>query len=135
VRNVEASRLIENAAVGGPVDSPAFLNGAVRVVTELSARELMAELLAIEAKLGRTRAEKWGPRTIDLDLILYGDRIIDEPGLRVPHPRAHQRRFVLEPLAEIGGDVVHPELGSTIRELLAECSISRKGRVRKKRQP
>jgi 2-amino-4-hydroxy-6-hydroxymethyldihydropteridine diphosphokinase len=120
VRSVAVSALLENPAVGGPADSPAFLNGAIRLATNLSARQLMTELLEIEAQLGRRRAEKWGPRTIDLDLILYGDRIIDEPGLRVPHPRAHERLFVLQPMAQIAGEIVHPELGKSIGQLLAE---------------
>jgi len=102
----------------GVVDQPRFLNGAVAVDTTLSARGLLNALLAIERSLGRVRVERWGPRTVDLDLLLYGDEIVDEPGLRVPHPRLHERRFALEPLAELD-----PELEITgrgpVSELLA----------------
>lgn len=88
--------------------------------TTLSARALLDALLAIEQRLGRVRVpgEKWGPRTIDLDVLLYGDAVIDEPGLTVPHPRMHERRFVLEPLAEIAPEVIHPVLKKSVREML-----------------
>ena len=97
---VAVSRLRETEPVG-VVDQPAFLNGAVALDTELAPRELLETLLAIERSLGRERRERWGPRTIDLDLLLYGDEAVDEPGLTVPHPRLHERRFALEPLAEL----------------------------------
>ena len=102
----------------GVVDQPRFLNGAVTVETTLSARGLLDALLAIEQSLGRERVERWGPRTIDLDLLLYGDEIVDEPGLRVPHPRLHERRFALEPLAELDPELVIPGRGR-VSELLA----------------
>jgi len=84
-------------------DQPAFLNGAAELRTSLSARELLGRLLAIERRLGRVRGEgpRFGPRTIDLDLLLHGDEIVAEPGVVVPHPRLHERRFALEPLAEL----------------------------------
>jgi 2-amino-4-hydroxy-6-hydroxymethyldihydropteridine diphosphokinase len=84
-------------------DQPTFLNGVAELATELSARQLLDELLRIERRLGRDRtgARPGGPRTIDLDLLLYGEERIAEPGLRIPHPRLHERRFVLEPLAEL----------------------------------
>ena len=90
---VAVSALRETDPVG-VVDQPRFLNGAARLETDLSARELLDALLAIERELGRERRERWGPRTIDLDLLLYGDTTVDEPGLTVPHPRLHERRFV-----------------------------------------
>jgi 2-amino-4-hydroxy-6-hydroxymethyldihydropteridine diphosphokinase len=87
----------------GYEDQPRFLNGAAELRTTLEARELLERLLAIERRLGRVRAEgpRFGPRTIDLDLLLHGADVIDEPGLQIPHPRLHERRFALEPLAEL----------------------------------
>jgi 2-amino-4-hydroxy-6-hydroxymethyldihydropteridine diphosphokinase len=108
---VAVSRLRETDPVGY-LNQPRFLNGAVAVETRLSARELLERLLAIERRLGRTRTgPRFGPRTIDLDLLLYGDETIDEPGLRVPHPRLHERRFALEPLADLDPDVAVPGQG------------------------
>ncbi len=95
----------------GVVDQPRFLNGAAAVDTTLSARELLDGLLAIERTLGRERGERWGPRIVDLDLLLYGDEIVDEPGLHVPHPRLHERRFALEPLAELDPELEIPGRG------------------------
>jgi 2-amino-4-hydroxy-6-hydroxymethyldihydropteridine diphosphokinase len=115
---VAVSELRETEPVG-PVEQGPFVNGAVRLETELSPRELLSRLLAIEQRLGRVRLERYGPRTIDLDLLVYGDAVIDEPGLTVPHPRLHERRFALEPLAELAPDLVVPGKGS-ISALLAE---------------
>ena len=104
------SELRETEPVGA-VDQPPFLNGAVALETSLSARELLDLLLDVECELGRVRNERWGPRLVDLDLLLYGAETIDEPGLRVPHPRLHERRFALEPLAELDPDLVIPGRG------------------------
>jgi 2-amino-4-hydroxy-6-hydroxymethyldihydropteridine diphosphokinase len=120
VRVRKVSMLMENPAVGGPAGSPAFLNAVAEVETSLSAAELLDVLLEVEKGLGRVREEKWGPRVIDLDLVLYGDEVIEGPGLTVPHPLMHERRFVLGPLAEIAPGVVHPTSGRRVRELLAE---------------
>lgn len=95
----------------GVVDQPRFLNGAVSVETALSPRALLDLLLEIERSLGRVREERWGPRLVDLDLLVYGDEVIDEPGLHVPHPRLHERRFALEPLAELNPDLEIRRLG------------------------
>ena len=115
---VAVSALRETEPVG-PVEQPPFLNGAVALETELSPRELLDVLLAVERELGRERRERWGPRTIDLDLLLYGDRVVDEPGLSLPHPRLHERRFALEPLAELDPELAVPGRGR-VKDLLAE---------------
>ncbi len=108
---VAVSRLRETEPVG-IVDQPRFVNAAAAVDTELGARELLDVMLAVERELGRTRAgPRYGPRTIDLDLLLYGGEIVDEPGLTVPHPHLHERRFALEPLADLAPDLVVPGLG------------------------
>ena len=112
------SQLRETAPVG-VVDQPPFLNGAVAVETTRTARELLALLLEIERSLGRVREERWGPRTIDLDLLVYGDEVVDEPGLQVPHPHLHERRFALEPLAELRPKLDVPGRGC-VSDVLAE---------------
>lgn len=98
---------------------PDFINGAVEIKTDLSPQNLFAELKKIEAALGRESAsKKWQPRVIDLDILFYGDQIIETPNLKIPHPLLHERLFVLEPLAAIAPDFVHPILKKTIREFL-----------------
>jgi len=117
---VAVSTLRETEPVGF-LDQPNFLNGAAQLETELPPRELLKRLLAIESRLGRVRGEgpRLGPRTIDLDLLLYGVEEIDEPGLTVPHPRLPERRFALEPLAELAPGLEIPGLGP-VQTLLAE---------------
>ena len=103
----------------GVVDQPRFLNAAVAVDTELGPRALLELLLSVERELGRTHeCRRFGPRTIDLDLLLYGDEVVDEPDLTVPHPRLHERRFALEPLAELDPDLAVPGRGP-VQALLA----------------
>jgi 2-amino-4-hydroxy-6-hydroxymethyldihydropteridine diphosphokinase len=104
----------------GVTDQPKFLNAAAELATDLSPRELLERLLEIERELGRDRAteRRWGPRVIDLDLLLFGEEAIDEPGLTVPHPRLADRRFVLEPLCELNEDLALPD-GTRVRDLLA----------------
>jgi 2-amino-4-hydroxy-6-hydroxymethyldihydropteridine diphosphokinase len=116
---VAVSSLRETDPVGFE-DQPRFLNGVAELHTSLSARELLERLLAIERHLGRVRGEgpRFGPRTIDLDLLLYGDEQIDEPGLQIPHPRLHERRFALEPLAELDPALELPGHG-LVQALLA----------------
>ena len=117
IRVLEVSSLRETDPVG-VVEQPRFLNGAVALDTELPPRLLLEALLDVERGLGRVRdGVRWGPRTVDLDLLVYGDLEVDEPGLRVPHPRLHERRFALEPLAQIAPDLVVPGRG-TVSTLL-----------------
>jgi 2-amino-4-hydroxy-6-hydroxymethyldihydropteridine diphosphokinase len=116
---VEAvSSLYQTDPVGGPPGQPEFLNAVARLRTELSPQRLLAVLLNVEHSLGRHRGERWGPRTIDLDILLYDDLVLSEDGLTIPHPLMHERRFVMEPLAEIAADVVHPTLQLTARDIL-----------------
>jgi 2-amino-4-hydroxy-6-hydroxymethyldihydropteridine diphosphokinase len=115
---VAVSSLRETQPVGYG-DQPDFLNGAVALETSLPPRELLARLLAVERELGRVREEglRFGPRTIDLDLLLYGGETVDEQGLTVPHPRLAERRFALEPLAELDPELTLPD-GRRVRDLL-----------------
>jgi len=120
VEVVAVSTLRETDPVGY-LDQPRFLNGAAALETTVAPRELLDVLLAIERRFGRTREDvpAQGPRTLDLDLLLYGSEEIDEPGLTIPHPRLHERRFVLEPLAELDPSLEVPGKGK-IQTLLAE---------------
>jgi 2-amino-4-hydroxy-6-hydroxymethyldihydropteridine diphosphokinase len=120
IRLVAASSFRETDPVGF-VDQPRFLNGAVAVETDLSPSDLLGALLAVERSLGRTReGPRFGPRTIDLDLLVYGDETVEEPGLTVPHPRLAERAFALEPLGELNPGLVIPGLGAleTLRRKL-----------------
>ena len=110
----------------GRVAQPAFVNGAVAVETTLEPRALLGVLLDVERRLGRVRNERWGPRTIDLDLLLYGDVVLDEPGLTVPHPRLHERAFALEPLQELDPELAVPGRGS-VADLLAALAGEGRG--------
>jgi 2-amino-4-hydroxy-6-hydroxymethyldihydropteridine diphosphokinase len=112
IQILAVSRFRETDPVG-LVDQPRFLNGAVAIDTELAAPELLDRLLAIEHELGRERGvgPRWGPRTIDLDLLLYGEETIERPGLTTPHPRLHERRFALEPLADLDPTLAIPGRG------------------------
>jgi 2-amino-4-hydroxy-6-hydroxymethyldihydropteridine diphosphokinase len=108
----------------GKTDEPDYLNQVLMLQTLLPARVLLQKILAIENVLGRKREEKWGSRTIDIDILFYGDMVINEPDLQVPHPELHKRRFTLEPLAEIGADFVHPVLHKNILQLKNELKDS-----------
>jgi 2-amino-4-hydroxy-6-hydroxymethyldihydropteridine diphosphokinase len=118
--DVEAvSELIETAPVGGP-PQPLYINGAARLSTDLPPRELLALMHRVEDEFGRRRATRWGARTLDLDLLLYDELACDSPELTLPHPRMHERRFVLAPLAQVGADALHPTTGRTVGELLEQ---------------
>ncbi len=123
VEIVAASKLYETAPVGGPDDQGPFYNGALLVDSTLGAAELLALLHGLEADRERRRVVHWGPRTLDLDLLVFGDMVSDDPALLVPHPRQHLRRFVLVPVCDIAPQLVHPRLGRTMADLLAELPV------------
>jgi 2-amino-4-hydroxy-6-hydroxymethyldihydropteridine diphosphokinase len=105
----------------GRTDQPRFLNAVAEIETELEAGPLLERLLGLERELGRVPSERWGPRTIDLDLLLHGDTVVESAALSVPHPRLSRRRFVLEGLAQLCPDLGVPGLGRTVRQLLEAC--------------
>lgn len=110
---VRASSLYDTEPVGD-VEQPNFLNAVAELDTQLTARQLLWNLMLVEKRLGRVRVQRWGPRTIDLDLLLYGDQVIEEDELRVPHPEMTRRSFVLVPLVELDPGLVHPLSGETM---------------------
>jgi 2-amino-4-hydroxy-6-hydroxymethyldihydropteridine diphosphokinase len=126
-RVTRRSSLYRTAPVGNP-DQPDYINAVVQIETELSPEELLDALLAIEQRHGRVRGELNAPRTLDLDLLLYEDRTIDSPPLRVPHPRMHERAFVLQPLAQIAPDAVVPGRGP-VRSLLPAVASQQSQRI------
>lgn len=121
-RLLAASSLHTTAPVGPP--QPAYINAVAVVETGLGPRELLIELHEIERRFGRDRSreQRWGPRTLDLDIVLFGDTVLDEAGLHIPHPRMQERAFVLGPLNEVAPEMVHPTLHRTVSELLVQLT-------------
>lgn len=117
------SELYETAPVGGPDDQGAYLNAAMRVTTTLDAATLLAELHQVEAGRARRRSVRWGPRTLDLDLLVHGATVSGTRRLHVPHPRMHERRFVMVPVCDVAPDLVHPLFGRTMADLLADLPV------------
>ncbi|MCD6405104.1 MAG: 2-amino-4-hydroxy-6-hydroxymethyldihydropteridine diphosphokinase [Planctomycetes bacterium] len=122
------SMLVDTEPVGGPPGQPMYANGVALLETDLQPEALLAVLKEIEARVGRIEREHWGPREIDLDILLYGPSIIKSDVLEVPHPRMWKREFVLGPLAEIAPDVVNPATGRTIARHLADLKAEKTGK-------
>lgn len=119
VKDVTLSEIIETEPVGGPPQNN-FLNAVLKLLYKGTPEELLDSIHIIETKLGRERKEKWGPRTIDIDILFFGDKIINKPNLTIPHPLLNKRRFVLVPFIQIDPDFVHPVYKKSIKKLLEE---------------
>ena len=121
---VRKSSSLSETEPWGVTDQPRFINAVVEAETERDPADLLKALKGIEKRMGRRDARRWGPRIIDLDILLYNDLIVNEQSLRIPHPRMHEREFVLRPLAEIAPYKVHPVFAKTVQELLREITGS-----------
>lgn len=119
---IRARSSIYETAPWGKTHQATFYNQAVRISTFLSPQELLQRLQWIETSMGRERMEKWGERIIDIDILFYGNSVIDLPNLKIPHPELPNRKFALIPMAEIADDLIHPKMFQTIHELLKNCT-------------
>ena len=132
IQVVRASSLHETAPIGGPADQTPYLNAAAAIDSSLQPQALLEALRQIETEAGRKRNETWGPRTLDLDLLVYGELVLSTPTLILPHPRMAWRRFVLEPAAEVAGEMRHPIIGWNIARLLEHLRGPGRGDCRRK---
>ena len=119
---VQAAGVYETTAIGGPPGNPSFLNSVLQIETTLTPLQLLDVCLATEDDFGRTRPERWAPRTLDIDILLYADEVVEDTILTVPHPKLHERAFVLAPLRDIAPDVQPPGLHHPINKLADECA-------------
>jgi 2-amino-4-hydroxy-6-hydroxymethyldihydropteridine diphosphokinase len=119
---LSARSSVYRTAAWGKTDQPDFYNQVIELTTTMSPHDLLKEILSIELTMGRKRLERWGERIIDIDILLFGNRIINDHGLTIPHPQLPMRRFALAPLAEVAGDMIHPVTEITIDEMLARCT-------------
>lgn len=125
---IKSSALYETQS-WGKTDEPDYLNQVITLLTDLSPQTILQKILSIELDLGRKRDGKWGARVIDIDILFYGTAIIHEPGLTIPHPHLHNRRFTMEPLAEIAPEFIHPVLNQSIiniKNMLEDCLVVKK---------
>ena len=122
IKVIAASRLYQTVPVGGPADQPDYLNGALEIATTLEPLELLQRCQTIEATFGRQRSVRWGARTLDIDLLLFEQRIIASDTLQLPHPRLSERGFVLQPLCDLAPELVHPQQHQTLAALLENIS-------------
>lgn len=127
IRFTQCSRVRETDPEGGPAGQGKYLNAVWQIESELNPQELMGQLWVIEKQLGRERREKNGPRTVDLDILFYDQEILARSELTVPHPRAHERVFVIEPMAELDPNFIHPVLRKTVKEILRGLNFWKRG--------
>ena len=118
---IKGRSFIYKTAAWGKQDQPDFYNQVVEIATWLSPQQLLTYILTIEREMGRVRIEKWGERVIDIDILLYGEHVVESPSLTIPHPQLPFRRFSLVPLADLAASLVHPLTGKTISRMIDEC--------------